>query len=71
MIHRFGLMMELLRTRVFLSQLLSLFFFIHLFICAKIICAISPPDPNTLPLPSIPFIPGRTCSALFSNFVEE
>jgi hypothetical protein len=30
-----------------------------------------PPDPFSLSLPLTPSLPGRTCSALFSNFVEE
>jgi hypothetical protein len=45
-------------------------FFIHLFICAYIVWAISSPCPLPLP-PYTPSLPGRTCSALFSNFVEE
>jgi hypothetical protein len=43
--------------------------FIHLFIYAYIVWAISPPWP--LPSPQPPLLPGRTCSALFSDFVEE
>jgi hypothetical protein len=41
----------------------------HLFTCAYIIWVISPPCP--LPPTFSPSLPGRTCSALFSNFVEE
>jgi hypothetical protein len=55
-----------------LGQCTRLFLFIHLFICAYIVWATSlpcaPPLPSSLPLPSLP---GRTCSTLFSNFVEE
>jgi hypothetical protein len=44
-------------------------FIIHLFICAYIVWVISTPASLTLSLP--PSLPGRTCSALISNFVEE
>jgi hypothetical protein len=46
---------------------------IHLFTCAYIVCVISPPDSLLHPLPrSLPLsLPGRTCSAFISNFVEE
>jgi hypothetical protein len=53
----------------------SFFFFslfIHLFICVYIAWAISPlcsPAPSLSP--SAPSFPDRTCSVLFSNFVEE
>jgi hypothetical protein len=40
--------------------------FIHLLICVYIVWTISPISP-----PHFPSLPGRTCSALFSNFVEE
>jgi hypothetical protein len=59
----------LLKCILSICSLLSitfLNFFTHLFICAYIVWAISPPCP--IPPPSLP---GRTCSALFSNFVEE
>jgi hypothetical protein len=47
-------------------------FLIHLFTCAYIVWAISPPYILTSPsLPPPPSLPGRTCSALLSNFVEE
>jgi hypothetical protein len=46
-----------------------LFFFIHLFPCAYIVWAISPLYPPSIP--QSPSLPGRTCSALISNFVEE
>jgi hypothetical protein len=50
----------------------SFFVFIQIFICAYIVWAISPsctPTPSlSSPLPSLL---GQTCSALFSNFVEE
>jgi hypothetical protein len=55
-----------------------LFFIVfHLFIFAYIFETISPPhtpcpfsSPHSFPLPH-PTLPGRTCSALSSNFVEE
>jgi hypothetical protein len=48
------------------------FFLIHLFICAYIVWAISPPYPLPTPSPHCPAsLPGRTCFALISNFVEE
>jgi hypothetical protein len=31
----------------------------------------TPLPPQTHPLPPIPSLPGRNCSELFSNFVEE
>jgi hypothetical protein len=46
-------------------------FFIHLFICAYIVWAISPPCPCPLLLPPTTLLPGRTCSDLFYNFVKE
>jgi hypothetical protein len=46
-------------------------FFIHLFTCAYIVWVISPPILCPLPLPPHSSLPGRTCSALISNFVEE
>jgi hypothetical protein len=50
------------------------FFFIHLFTCAYIVWVNSPPNPPT-PVPTLfphpPSLPGKTCSALISNFVEE
>jgi hypothetical protein len=48
-----------------------IFFFIHLFICAYIVWAISPPIPCPLHLAPTLSLPGRICSDLFSNFVEE
>jgi hypothetical protein len=49
-----------------------LLFFIHLFTCAHIVWAISPPYHPLPPYPPpTPSLPGRTCSALISNFVEE
>jgi hypothetical protein len=47
------------------------FIIIHLFICTYIVWAISPLCPPALPSLPTPLLPGRTCSALFSNFVEE
>jgi hypothetical protein len=47
-------------------------FFIHLFTCAYIVWVISLPWPLPPPSPPhTPSLPGRTCSALISNFVEE
>jgi hypothetical protein len=44
---------------------------IHLFTCAYTVWAIPPPAPPSFSPPSPPSLPSRTCSALFSNFVEE
>jgi hypothetical protein len=52
------------------SSLFLFLFFIHLFICAYIVWAISPPLPPTLSHFPTSSLPGRTRSA-FSNFVEE
>jgi hypothetical protein len=49
---------------------LSLFFIIHLFTCAYIVSFL-PPASLPPPSPFSPLPPGRTCSALISNFVEE
>jgi hypothetical protein len=46
-------------------------FLIYLFTCAYMVWAISLPCPHPLLLLPTPSLPGRTCSALFSNFVEE
>jgi hypothetical protein len=46
-------------------------FFIHLFTCAYIVWAISPPSSTPPPSPPTPWLPSRICSALISNFVEE
>jgi hypothetical protein len=48
------------------------FFFIHLFTCSYIVWVISTPY-LLFPYspPESPSLPGRTCSALISNFVEE
>jgi hypothetical protein len=49
-----------------------LFYFLsHLVICAYIVCAISPPTSRSLPLPPTSLLPGRNCSTLISNIVEE
>jgi hypothetical protein len=49
-----------------------LFIFIHLFTRAYIVWAITPPFLPPPPSPNHhPLLPGRICSALFSNFVEE
>jgi hypothetical protein len=45
-------------------------FFIHLIIFAYIVWVISPPC-SPPPSSSLPPLPGRMGSALFSNFVEE
>jgi hypothetical protein len=47
------------------------FLFIHIFICTYIVWVISPPCPPPPSPLSLPSLPGRTYSALFSNFVEE
>jgi hypothetical protein len=48
------------------------FFIIHLFTCVYIVWVISPTCPSPPPSPPLlPSLPGRTCSALVSNFVEE
>jgi hypothetical protein len=48
------------------------FFLIHLLTCAYIVWVISPPYPLLPPFPTLPpSLPGRTSSALISNFVEE
>jgi hypothetical protein len=46
-------------------------FFIHLLACAFIVWVVSPLGPHPLLLPLPPLLLGKTCSALFSNFVEE
>jgi hypothetical protein len=53
---------------------LVLFFVVdaYLFTCADTVWVISPLCPPSLPFPPLlPSFPGRTCSALISNFVEE
>jgi hypothetical protein len=48
------------------------FLIIHLFTCAYIVWVISPPCPPSLPSPLLPHsVPGRSCSAFMTNFVEE
>jgi hypothetical protein len=50
------------------------FYFSYSFIHMCIHCmghVSPPPGPSLLPSPPLPSLPGRTCSALFSNFVEE
>jgi hypothetical protein len=46
-------------------------FLIHLFTCAYIVWAISPRYSSPSPNPPQPSLPGRNCSALISDFVEE
>jgi hypothetical protein len=53
----------------FVLVCLTLDIFFYLFTCAYIVWAISPPS-CLHPLPP-PLLPGRTCSTLISNFVEE
>jgi hypothetical protein len=49
-----------------------LFIFIHLFTCAYIVLVVFPSCVPFPPSPSYPScLPGTTCSALFSNFVED
>jgi hypothetical protein len=43
------------------------FSFIHLFTCAYIVWVISPPTLSLL----LPSVPGRSCSAFVTSFVEE
>jgi hypothetical protein len=63
---------------VAISGDVSSFFFFLLLICAYNVWIISPPfspppplPPHPFPLPPTPSLPGRNCSALISNFVEE
>jgi hypothetical protein len=52
--------------------LFYMYIFIHLFTCAYIVWVISPPvtlPHHLFPLP--PSVPGRSCYALITNFVEE
>jgi hypothetical protein len=57
---------------VFISDHFLFYFFIHLFICAYIFLSHLSPVPSTPSLsPRTPSLPGRTCSAFISNFVEE
>jgi hypothetical protein len=54
------------------TQIFFVVIFIHLFICVYIVWAISPLLlPASLLFLPTPSLPGRTCSALFSNFVGE
>jgi hypothetical protein len=64
-------MVENLRKVTKDEVLATFFFYIHLFICAYIVWVIYPPCPCLLFLLPLTLLPGRTCSALFSNFVEE
>jgi hypothetical protein len=66
------LMLYLCGIRPVLFYPHSSFFIIHLFTCAYIVCVIFPSCPPPTPCSSHhPSLPGRTCSALISNFVEE
>jgi hypothetical protein len=49
----------------------SFLLFTHLFRGAYIVLAISPHWPPTSPLSPTPSLLDRTCSVLFSNYVEE
>jgi hypothetical protein len=55
-------------------KLKNIFLFFSLFIYSYVHTLFGPflpPDICPLPLAPLPSLPGRTCSALFSNFVEE
>jgi hypothetical protein len=54
-----------------MGEFSNLLLFIYSFICASIVWAISPLCPLPPPFSPILSLPGRTFSALFSNFVEE
>jgi hypothetical protein len=52
--------------------IVSCLFFAHLFICAYIVWAISPPTSHTFPSPlRLPLLSGRICSTVISNFDGE
>jgi hypothetical protein len=53
-----------------LSIILPLLFYSFIHMCIHCLGHSSPCPPPT-PFPPTPSLPGRTCSALFSNFVEE
>jgi hypothetical protein len=56
----------------FFTFFFLLLFLIHLFTCVYIVWVISPHCSPALPSHPFPTsLPGRTCSALISNFVEE
>jgi hypothetical protein len=51
---------------------LSFFYFLFIYSYVHILFgSFLPPAPHPLPFPATPSLPGRTCSALISNFVEE
>jgi hypothetical protein len=54
-----------------MKEVKVLFFIIHLFTYACIVWVISSSYPLPDPLPTFPLIPGRSCSAFITNFVEE
>jgi hypothetical protein len=47
------------------------FVVVHLFTYAYIVWVISPPCPRPPPFPPAPSVPGRSRSALITDFVEE
>jgi hypothetical protein len=60
-------------TLIYFGVILRLDFF-YLFIYSYVHTLFEPflpPAPCSLPVPPPPLLPGRSCSALFSNFVEE
>jgi hypothetical protein len=59
------------KSSLFYLTLFNESFFIHIFICAYIVGPFLPPA--LVPSLSCPYplLPGRTCAALFSNFVQE
>jgi hypothetical protein len=51
--------------------LFFIFFIIHLFTCAYIVWVISPPCPPSTLSYFPPSVPGSSCSAFITSFVEE
>jgi hypothetical protein len=57
-------------TRFVSNLIILILIIIHLFTCVYIVWVIAPPYRPPPPSPR-PTLPGRTCSALISNFIEE